>query len=116
MDIMSLSIPSIEGYNYALVIVDDASMYRWIYGLKEKCEANAAARQQICDIANIRARHVLQILIRDNAGELKSAGLKAYIESLGVKNYFSVAYKQYQSGPAESSINSLMTLNRTQMV
>ena len=95
MDTMSSATPSIEGYNYALVVVDDASMYRWVYGLKEKSDANAAARKWICDIANIRARHVLQILIRDNAEELKSADLNTYIESLGVKNYFSVAYEQY---------------------
>ena len=88
MDIMSLSIPSIEGYNYALVIVDDASMYQRVYGLKEKSEANIAARKCICDIANIRARHVLQILIRDNAGELKSADLNTYIESSGVRTIF----------------------------
>ena len=36
MDIMSSSIPSIERYNYAPVIVDNASMYRWVYGLKER--------------------------------------------------------------------------------
>ena len=91
---MSSATPSIEGNNYALVITDDASMYR----------------------ANIRARYVLQIPIRDNAGELRSADLNTFIESLGVKNYFSVAYEQYQNGPAESSIHSLSLLSRTQMV
>ena len=119
MDMMSSPIPSLEGFNYALVIVDDASIYRWVYGLKEKSDANDAVRKWICDIANIRARHVLQILIRDNAGELKSADFSTFIESLGVKNYFSVAYEQYQNGPpgpAESSIHSLSLLSRTQMV
>ena len=57
-------------------------------------------------LSNIRAPHVLQILIRDNARELKSADLNAYVESLGVKDYFSVAYDQNE--PAESTINSLM--------
>ena len=71
----------------------------------------AAARKWVCDIANIRARHVLQILIRDDAGELKSADLNTYIESLGVKNYVSVAYEQYQNGQSESTINSLMILD-----
>ena len=41
MDIMSLpvSIPSMEGYNHALIIVD-GSMYLWVYGLKERSDAN----------------------------------------------------------------------------
>ena len=73
MDIMSSSVPSIEGYNFALIIADDASMCPWVYDLKEKSDANAAARKWICDIAGLRARHVLQLLIQDNAGELKSA-------------------------------------------
>ena len=62
---------------------------------------------------------MLQILIRNNSGELKSSDLKAYyIEALGVQDYFSRAYVQHQNGPAESSINSIMLLNRlgTQMV
>ena len=36
MDMMSLSIPSMEGYNYALIIVDGVSTYRWVHGLKER--------------------------------------------------------------------------------
>ena len=58
-----------------------------------------------------RGRKNLQILVRDNAGELKSADLMQYIESLGAKNYFSMAYEQHQNGQAESSINSIMLLN-----
>ena len=45
MDMMSSATPSIEGNNYALVITDDASMYRWVYGLKEKSDSNAAAQK-----------------------------------------------------------------------
>ena len=59
---------------------------------ERKSDANAAARKWVCRIANIRVRHVLQIMIWDNAGEVKSAYLNAYIESLGgVKDYFSLA-------------------------
>ena len=47
------------------------------------------------------------------SGELKSADLEEYIESLGVRNYFSVAH---QNGPAEQSINSSTLQNRTQVV
>ena len=56
-------------------------------------------------IANIRARHVLQILIRDHAGG-RTEKCRSQRESLGVKDYFSVAYDQNE--PAESTINSLM--------
>ena len=39
MDIMSyhnLSLPSIEGYNYALIIADDESIKRGVYALKKR--------------------------------------------------------------------------------
>ena len=36
---------------------------------------------------------MLQILIRDQARELKSEDLQTYIEPLGAQNYFSVAYE-----------------------
>ena len=48
MDIMSSSVTSIEGYDYALVITDDASMYRWVYGLNKKSDADDAARKWVC--------------------------------------------------------------------
>ena len=59
MDIMSSSITSVEGYNVALIITDDASMFRWVYGFKTKDEANAMVRRWIADIADIRDRHSL---------------------------------------------------------
>ena len=47
IDIISSSVPSIEGYNNAIIIIiiaDNASMYQWVYRLK-KSDANAAARK-----------------------------------------------------------------------
>ena len=115
MDIMSSNVTSIEGYDFALVITDDASMYRWIYGLKTKDKANTAVRRWISDIVDIRDRHRLEIIIRDNAGELKGKDLTEHLESLGLKNYFSTAYEQWQNGLSESSIKSLNLLVRPQM-
>ena len=115
IDMMSSAVTSIEGYDYALIITDDASMFRWVYGLKTKDEADAAVRKWVGDVVEIRIRNPLQIVIRDNAGELKSKQLKEFIESLGSQNYYSVAYEQWQNGLAESSINSLMLLTRAQM-
>ena len=51
----------------------------------------------------------------DNAGELKSQAMEDYIETIGAKDYFSVAYEQWQNGLAESSIGSLMLLTRSQI-
>ena len=42
VDIFSSSVISIEGYRYALLIVDDASDHKWVYGLKTKDDTLAA--------------------------------------------------------------------------
>ena len=49
VDLVSASVKSIEGYEYALIITDDATMYRWVYGLKTKDDANAAMRTWVSD-------------------------------------------------------------------
>ena len=43
-----------KGYAYALIIVDDASMYQWVYGLKEKSDANAVAGKWIYTKADLK--------------------------------------------------------------
>ena len=47
MYIVSSSVTSIEGFDVVLVITDDASMYRWVYELKKKSDADDAARNAI---------------------------------------------------------------------
>jgi hypothetical protein len=66
MDIMSSGVTSFEGFNHLLVIMDDATMYRWTYGIKIKDEANSAVRKWIGDIVDIRDKHPLEVIIRDN--------------------------------------------------
>jgi hypothetical protein len=51
--------------------------------------------------------------MRDNAGENKSQEIIDFFESIGVKNYSSIAHEQWQNGLAESAINSIMMAART---
>ena len=115
MDLLSGGVTSLEGYNHAIVITDDATMFRWVYGLKTKDEANAMIRKWVSDISDISEQHPIKMIIRDNAGEFRSKDINEFVESIGAKNYFSIAYEQWQNGLAESSINSLMTLARAQL-
>ena len=72
MDSFSSSVKSIEGYFHSLVFVDAATGYIWIYGLKTKDEALNVVKRWYADIADLRAKHKLVVLMRDNAGEYKS--------------------------------------------
>ena len=68
------------------------------------------------NIADLRLKHKLVVVRRDNAGENKSQELIDFFESVGVKNYFSTAHEQWQNGLAKAAINSIMMISRTVMV
>jgi hypothetical protein len=100
------SIQSFEGYNHAFVCIDDASGYQWLYGLRFKDKAYDAVKTWYSDIADVRAKHPLIELCRDNAGGDYSDRINEFIESVGAKNYWSTPYEPWQN--AEDSVNHAM--------
>ena len=67
MDSFSSSVKSFEGFNHALVFVDAATGYRWLYGMKTKDDAIKALRTWYSDIADLRTKHKLVVLMRNDA-------------------------------------------------
>ncbi len=65
-DSFSSSVVSIEGYSHAIVIVVCHSGYS--------------------NIADIRQKHDLVVVMRDNAGEIKSHKIMEFIQSTGARN------------------------------
>ncbi len=71
MDIFSSSVQSIEGHNYAVVLVDCNTGYRWLYSMKLKSDMLKVVKKWYSDIANLRQKNKLLVVMRDNAGENK---------------------------------------------
>jgi hypothetical protein len=113
MDIFSSAVQSIEGYNYAVVLVDCNSGYIWIYGMKLKTDMLKIVKKWYSDIAILRQKHKLLVVMRDNADENKSQEVVDFFESMGVKNYYSTSHEQWQNGLPEAAIHSVMMLSRT---
>jgi hypothetical protein len=65
---------------------------------------------------SIREQHKLEIIIRDNASELKSKDFTDHLKSLSFKNCYLAAYQQWQNGLPDSLIKSLNLLVHPQMV
>jgi hypothetical protein len=116
MDLVSSSVLSLEGHKYALVITDCCTGYRWLYGLKTKDEMLKVVQKWYSDIAELREKHTIFVVMRDNSGENKSQKICDFFESKGIQNYYSTPFEQWQNGQPESSINSLLTLARSTMV
>ena len=89
MDSFSSSVRSIEGYFHALVLVDAATGYRRIYGMTMKDDALHVVKRWFGDIADLRAKHKLILLMRDNAGEYKSVEIMQFLDPKGIRSHFS---------------------------
>ena len=76
---------SIEGYFHALVLVDAATGYRWIYCMKTKDDVLKVVKRWYGDIADLRAKHKLVVLMQDNAGEYKSGEILQFLDSKGTE-------------------------------
>ena len=59
MDRFSSSVQSIEGYNYAVVLVDCNTGYRlgWIYSMKLKSDMLKIVKKWYSDITILRQKH-----------------------------------------------------------
>ena len=51
------------------------------------------AQRWMAEIAELREKYPLLVVMRDNAGEVKSKELSEYFTSMGVENYYSTAYE-----------------------
>ena len=45
---------STEGYRHAILLIDRATRYRWVYGLKTKNEKPSGLRKWYADTARVR--------------------------------------------------------------
>jgi hypothetical protein len=80
MDLLSGRVTPLEGYNHAIVITDDETMFQWVRGLKTKDDANTMIRRWASDISDITEQHPIQMIIRDNAGEFRSEYINEFVE------------------------------------
>ena len=78
-----------------------------LYWLKTKDDAIKALRKGHSDIADLRTKHKLVVLMRDNASEYKSEDMMQFLESKGIRSHFSTLKEQWQNGAAELTIISI---------
>jgi hypothetical protein len=58
MDMFSSSVTLIEGHNCSLIITDDCTGYRWLYGLKTKDDILKAVKKWY-ETLRSSAKHIL---------------------------------------------------------
>ena len=79
------SVVSIEGYFHAVVTVDWHTGYRWLYGMKTRDEMKQVVKLGYGYIADLRHKHILVVVMRDNAGGNKSNEIMEFFDSVNFR-------------------------------
>ncbi|GKC09817.1 retrovirus-related pol polyprotein from transposon TNT 1-94 [Tanacetum coccineum] len=110
-----MRVASINGKKYILVIIDDYSLYTWVYFLRTKDEAP----EIIIDFINQVQRKIkAQIMtIRTNNGtEFKNEKLQAFYAKLGIVHKTSITRTPQQSGVVKRRNRTLVEVARTMLI
>jgi hypothetical protein len=106
-----IRVPSIDGAHYFLLIMDDATGYKFVALLKTKDEFIYSLNHLFIQLG--RACKVLRI---DNAGEMNSKQAYEFYEAMLIWIEVCNAYEHHQSGRAESAIGTISMRARVMLV
>jgi len=100
MDLQGPFDTSVQGFRYALVIVDDYSRKGWKAYLKKKSDATAEIKALIQRLETLTERKV-KIVRSDGGGEFIGDELQKWFTGKGISHEASTPYTPQQNGVAE---------------
>ena len=86
-----MSSPSLNGFLYYVIFIDDCSRKCWIYFLKLKSDAFAKFKEFKTLLENQTSKHI-QTLRSDNGGEYESHEFENFCKESGIKRQLTVPY------------------------
>ena len=104
-------VPTVDGAHYFLLVLDDATGYKFVALLRTKDEFIDALNHLL-----IRLGTSMKILRIDNAGEMTSARAFEFYEAHRIWIEVCNAYEHFQSGRIESAIGSVSMRARVMLV
>ncbi|XP_021959280.1 uncharacterized protein LOC110855167 [Folsomia candida] len=107
-----MSVASLGGAQYFLLLKDDATGFRTVYFLKSKDEAKDRIKCYIEFMENQTGRKV-KICRSDNGGEFCNSTLASYFRDRGIIHETTVSYNPEMNGRSEREIRTLKDCART---
>ena len=107
MDLKAMPVQLYHGYNYFLIIFDDATSHGWTINLKLKSDADPAIQQFVAMVKTQFGLSIKEVQI-DAGGEFKSQELTMFLRELGINILTSVLHMHQQNGRAERFIRTVM--------
>ena len=105
---------SVGGKWYVLVILDDFSLYSWVYFIETKDEAFGFVRDLILRLKNEPYDPIIAIH-NDNGMEFKNAHFETFCSDLGLEHQFSSPYVPPQNGIVERKNLTIFEKGRTML-
>ena len=97
-----MSVPSIGGFLYYLIFVDDFSRKTWIYFLKcKESEEILSKFKEFKTVTENCFSKNIKILRKNNGNEYTCKIFKEFCKLIGIKREFTVPYNPQQNGVAE---------------
>jgi transposase InsO family protein len=110
----SVTYLSIEGNKYGLVIVDDYSLFTWVFFLFDKCQVKDKVKTFVR-----RAQKKFDLPIKkirsDNGSKFKNTQVEEFLDEEGIKHEFSTPYTPQQNGVVERKNRTLIDIERTML-
>nr|GFC26043.1 retrovirus-related Pol polyprotein from transposon TNT 1-94 [Tanacetum cinerariifolium] len=110
----SMSVQSINGKRYVLVVVDDHSQYTWVFFLHSKDEASEVIISFIKK-TQVNLQFQVQRVRTDNGTEFKNKTLAKLFDEVGITQQFSAARMPQQNGVVERRNRTLVEATRTML-
>ncbi|KAI3821566.1 hypothetical protein L1987_09134 [Smallanthus sonchifolius] len=109
-----ISIRSIGGKSYCLVVTDDYSRFSWVKFLSSKAETTELVQYLILGLEtlfNLKVRRIRS----DNGSEFKNSKMGIFCLQKGIHHEFSAPYVPQQNGVAERKNRTLVKTARTML-
>ncbi|KAI3754564.1 hypothetical protein L1987_54350 [Smallanthus sonchifolius] len=110
-----ISIRSIGGKSYCLVVTDAFSRFSWVKFLASKAETTELVQFLILGLENFCKQKVRSIR-SDNGSEFKNSKMGLFCLQKGIHHEFSAPYVPQQNGVAERNNRTLVETARTMLV
>jgi hypothetical protein len=106
--------PSLSGYLYYVLFIDDFSCKSWIYFLKAKNETCSKFQEFKALIENQIGKHV-RALRTDNGGEFESHPFDDFCREAGIRRHLTLPYNSQQNGVVERKNKTICEATKAMM-
>ncbi|MGG7011633.1 UNVERIFIED_CONTAM: DDE-type integrase/transposase/recombinase, partial [Limosilactobacillus fermentum] len=111
-DLWQSPFPSVTGFKFYMILLDDFSHYLWVFPLRHKSDATSHLNSFVAYMKN-HFNTTIKTVQCDNGTEYRNSPLKNIFDSLGILFRYSCPHTSQQNGRAERTLRTLNNTVRT---